>query len=105
MEQLLQQTASGLANGAIYACLALALVMIFVSTGHINFAPGAPTTLGASMAWQLLKIGVAFWIALPLVAFGSFLVGVLIGPRRLPTLFMGAVLAVVVVFIGLLAIF
>src|SRR4029450_13520759 len=40
MEQLLQQTASGLANGAIYACLALALVMIFVSTDHINFAQG-----------------------------------------------------------------
>ena len=40
MEQFLQQLASGLANGAIYACLALALVMIFVSTDHINFAQG-----------------------------------------------------------------
>ena len=40
MEQLIQQVASGLANGAIYACLALALVMIFVSTDHINFAQG-----------------------------------------------------------------
>ncbi len=37
---MIQQVASGLANGAIYACLALALVMIFVSTDHINFAQG-----------------------------------------------------------------
>jgi branched-chain amino acid transport system permease protein len=40
MEQLIQQVAAGLANGAIYASLALALVMIFVSTDHINFAQG-----------------------------------------------------------------
>ena len=40
MEQFLQQIASGLANGAIYACVALALVMIYVSTDHINFAQG-----------------------------------------------------------------
>ena len=40
MEQFLQQVASGLANGAIYACVALALVMIYVSTDHINFAQG-----------------------------------------------------------------
>ena len=38
MEQFIQQVAAGLANGAIYALLALALVMIFVSTDHINFA-------------------------------------------------------------------
>ena len=40
MEQFLQQLASGLANGAIYACVALALVMIYVSTDHLNFAQG-----------------------------------------------------------------
>ena len=40
MEQFLQQLASGLANGAIYACVALALVMIYVSTDHHQFRPG-----------------------------------------------------------------
>ena len=38
MEQFLQQIASGLANGAIYACVALALVMIYVSTDQIGRA-------------------------------------------------------------------
>jgi hypothetical protein len=40
MEQFLQQIASGLATGAIYACVALALVMIYVSIGPHQFRPG-----------------------------------------------------------------
>ena len=58
MEQLLQQIASGLANGAIYACLALALVMIFVSTDHINFAQGEMAMFSAYICWQLMSWGV-----------------------------------------------
>ena len=105
MEQLIQQVASGLANGAIYACLALALVMIFVSTDHLNFAQGELSMFSAYVVWQLLQFGVAFWIALPLVAFGSFLVGVAIERVILRPLHSAPVLSVVVVFIGLLAIF
>ena len=59
MEQLIQQVASGLANGAIYACLALALVMIFVSTDHINFAQGELAMFSAYLVWQLLRAGVS----------------------------------------------
>jgi branched-chain amino acid transport system permease protein len=105
MEQLLQQTASGLANGAIYACLALALVMIFVSTDHINFAQGELSMFSAFMCWQLLEWGVSFWIALPAVALFSFLIGVGIERVILRPLHNAPVLSVVVVFIGLLAIF
>ena len=76
MEQLIQQIASGLANGAIYACLALALVMIFVSTDHINFAQGEMAMFSAYLVWQLLEWGMSFWLALPIVALVSFLIGV-----------------------------
>jgi branched-chain amino acid transport system permease protein len=105
MEQLLQQTASGLANGAIYACLALALVMIFVSTDHINFAQGELSMFSAFICWQLLQWGVSFWIALPAVALFSFLIGVSIERVILRPLHNAPILSVVVVFIGLLAIF
>jgi branched-chain amino acid transport system permease protein len=40
MEALLHQILSGLATGGIYASLALAMVMIYQSTNHINFAQG-----------------------------------------------------------------
>ena len=68
MEQLIQQIASGLANGAIYACLALALVMIFVSTDHINFAQGEMAMFSAylvlaaaGMGRELLDRAACWW--------------------------------------------
>jgi branched-chain amino acid transport system permease protein len=105
MEQLIQQVASGLANGAVYACLALALVMIFVSTDHINFAQGELAMFSAYLCWQLLDWGINFWIALPAVALFSFLIGVTVERVILRPLHNAPLLSVVVVFIGLLAIF
>jgi branched-chain amino acid transport system permease protein len=105
MEQLIQQVASGLANGAIYACLALALVMIFVSTDHINFAQGELAMFSAFMCWQLLELAVPFWIALPAVVLISFVLGVIIERVILRPLHNAPVLSIVVVFIGLLTIF
>jgi len=105
MEQLIQQVASGLANGAIYACLALALVMIFVSTDHINFAQGELSMFSAFICWQLLQLAVPFWIALPAVVLVSFVLGVTIERVILRPLHNAPVLSIVVVFIGLLTIF
>jgi branched-chain amino acid transport system permease protein len=105
MEQLFQQIASGLANGAIYALLALALVMIFVSTNHINFAQGEMAMFSAFVCWQLIAWGYSFWIALPLTMLFSFATGVTIERVILRPLHRAPLLSVVVVFIGLLAIF
>ena len=105
MEQFLQQVASGLANGAIYALVALALVMIFVSTDHINFAQGEMAVFSTYLTWQLLEWGWSFWAALPAAALISFLIGVLIERVVLRPLHGAPVLSIVVVFIGLLAIF
>lgn len=105
MEQLIQQIAAGLANGAIYACLALALVMIFVSTDHINFAQGELAMFSAFMVWQLLEWNVPFLLALPSVVLVSFALGVGIERVVLRPLHNAPVLSVVVVFIGLLTIF
>jgi branched-chain amino acid transport system permease protein len=105
MEQLIQQVASGLANGAIYACLALALVMIFVSTDHLNFAQGEMAMFSAYLSWQMLEWGYSFWIVMPAVALVSFLMGVTIERVILRPLHHAPILSVIVVFIGLLTIF
>jgi branched-chain amino acid transport system permease protein len=105
MDALIQQIAAGLANGAIYALLALALVMIFVSTDQINFAQGEMAMFSAYLTWQLMQWGMNFWIALPLVMILSFGIGVGIERIILRPLHNAPVLSVVVVFIGLLAIF
>jgi branched-chain amino acid transport system permease protein len=105
MEQLFQQVAAGLANGAIYACLALALVMIFVSTDHINFAQGNLAMFSAFLCWQMLEWNLPFLIALPATVLVSFALGVAIERVVLRPLHHAPVLSVVVVFIGLLTIF
>src|SRR5256885_13860200 len=78
MEQFLQQIASGLANGAIYACVALALVMIYVSTDHINFAQGEMAMFSTYISWQLMSWGLSFWLAFVVAVAFSFLLGVII---------------------------
>jgi branched-chain amino acid transport system permease protein len=105
MEQLIQQVASGIANGAIYACIALALVMIYVSTDHLNFAQGEMAMFSTFLSWQMLQWGFGFWSALFAAAALSFLIGVLIERVILRPLHHAPILSVVVVFIGLLAIF
>src|SRR5207344_2873646 len=104
MEQFLQQIASGLANGAIYACVALALVMIYVSTDHINFAQGELAMFSTYISWQLMSWGVEFWLAFLLTVAFSFMLGVVIERVILRPLHNAPVLSIVVVFIGLLAI-
>ncbi len=105
MEQFIQQVASGLASGAIYALVALALVMIFVSTDHINFAQGEMAMFSTFVTWQLVQLGLGFWGALTVSVAISFVAGVLIERAILRPLHDAPVLSIVVVFIGLLAIF
>ncbi|MGL6181393.1 MAG: branched-chain amino acid ABC transporter permease, partial [Aestuariivirga sp.] len=105
MEQFVQQVASGLANGAIYACVALALVMIYVSTDHINFAQGEMAMFSTYLSWQLMTWGMSFWLAFIVAVALSFVMGVLIERLILRPLHNAPVLSIIVVFIGLLAIF
>ncbi|TAJ87356.1 branched-chain amino acid ABC transporter permease [Reyranella sp.] len=105
MEQFLQQIASGLANGAIYACVALALVMIYVSTDHINFAQGEMAMFSTYLSWQLMTWGLSFWAAFIVAVALSFVMGVVIERLILRPLHNAPVLSIIVVFIGLLAIF
>src|SRR5260370_12356410 len=104
MEQFGQQIGSGLANGAIYACVALALVMIYVSTDHINFAQGELAMFSTYISWQLMSWGAEFWVAFVAAVVFSFVMGVVIERVILRPLHNAPVLSIVVVFIGLLAI-
>src|SRR5205085_4799657 len=77
MQLLLQQIVEGLASGAIYASLALALVLIYRATRIINFAQGEMATLCVYCAWQLNQWGVPFWLCIAIMIFVSFAFGAL----------------------------
>jgi branched-chain amino acid transport system permease protein len=53
VERFLQFLFDGLSQGAIYALLALGLVIIFRGTGHLNFAQGEMAMVSAFIAWYL----------------------------------------------------
>ncbi len=105
MHQLLQQIFSGLAAGAIYASLALALVMIYRATDLVNFAQGEMAMFSTYIAWTLVNAGVPFWAAFLLTLVASFLGGMAIERIVIRPVENAPVFAAVVVTIGLLLIF
>ncbi|MFC7642679.1 hypothetical protein ACFQX6_18335 [Streptosporangium lutulentum] len=78
MAGFLQQIIEGLGAGAIYASLALALVLIYQFTGIVNFAQGELAMFSTYIAWQFTAAGLPFWLALVLTLAVSFAGGMLI---------------------------
>ncbi|HYJ19165.1 MAG TPA: branched-chain amino acid ABC transporter permease [Burkholderiales bacterium] len=105
MEAFLHQVFSGLATGGIYASLALALVMIYQSTNHINFAQGEMAMFSTYLAWSLINGGMPYWWAFLLTVLISFVVGVVIERVIIRPVEDAPLLSVVTVFIALLVIF
>jgi branched-chain amino acid transport system permease protein len=105
MEFFLQQTFSGLAFGGVYACMALAVVMIYQATDHLNFAQGEMAMFSTYIAFTLLSHGVPYWWTFLLAMAISFLGGVLIERVIVRPVEGTSVLNEVIVFIGLLTIF
>lgn len=104
MEGLLHQLLSGIANGAIYAGVALALVMIYQATHHVNFAQGEMATFSTFVCLTLIHDGMPYWIAFFITIVASFIIGVLIERILIRPMHNAPVLSSIGVFIGLLLI-
>ncbi|HUB44089.1 MAG TPA: branched-chain amino acid ABC transporter permease [Acetobacteraceae bacterium] len=104
MEGLIHQIMSGIANGSIYASVALALVMIFKATHHINFAQGEMATFATYISLMLINNGVPYWAAFLLTLVIAFLGGMVIERVLMRPMMSAPVLSSVGVFIGLLLI-
>ncbi|AFQ51052.1 branched-chain amino acid ABC transporter permease [Burkholderia cepacia] len=105
MESFVQQLVTGLSTGGIYACLALALVMIYQATHQVNFAQGEMAMFSTFIAWALIQAGVPYWGAFFLTIVLSFAMGAALEFVVIRPLHKAPELSVVVVFIGLLVIF
>ncbi|MET0146054.1 MAG: branched-chain amino acid ABC transporter permease [Ilumatobacteraceae bacterium] len=75
MDRFFEALFLGLSSGAIYALVALAIVVIFRGTGTLNFAQGEMATMSAFVAWIFDDMGVPLAISVLIgMAFG-FLLG------------------------------
>jgi branched-chain amino acid transport system permease protein len=103
---LWHQILSGVATGGIYASVALALVMIYQATHHVNFAQGEMATFSTFLAYTLLMAGFPYWAAFAITVLLSFALGVAIERVLLRPVAQAQApaLTLVGVFIGLLLI-
>jgi branched-chain amino acid transport system permease protein len=101
-----QQVVSGLGSGAIYAALALALVLIHRATGVINFAQGEMAMFTTYIAWTLMtNHGWSYWPAFVATLVVSFALGVGIHTVVIRPVERSSVLTVVIMTIGLVLTF
>src|SRR5438046_5562349 len=101
VELLLQQVMAGLATGGIYACMALAVVMIYQAIDHLNFAQGEMAMFSTFIAWQVMQWGQPYWLAFLASVVLSFLGGVLIERVLFRPIHNAPVLSSLVAFIAL----
>lgn len=105
MSLFLDYTLNGVANGMIYAALALALVLIYRATRIINFAQGAAGMLTTFIAFSLLSRGWDYWWAFVVVLLIGFAIGAATQRVLIRPLAGRSELHPVIVTIGLLVVF
>lgn len=105
MSLFFQQVIGGISIGAIYASLALAIVLIHRSTGVVNIAQGEMAMFSTYVAWQFTTWGWPVWGAI-LGAVGLSLLGGMLIERVVIRPVEGrSELTVLIVAVGLLLIF
>jgi branched-chain amino acid transport system permease protein len=106
MSEFFQQVVAGLGSGAIYAALALALVLIHRATGVINFAQGEMAMFTTYIAWTLIENhGWSYWPAFVVTLAFAFLLGLGVQRAVIAPVSNASVLTVVIMTIGLVLTF
>jgi branched-chain amino acid transport system permease protein len=95
-----QQTVAGLALGAVFGSLALALVLIYRATEVINFAQGELATATTYIAYQLTLWGLSYWLSFFLTLLIAFALGAVIQIVVIRPI-QHSVIAVVIVTVGM----
>jgi branched-chain amino acid transport system permease protein len=104
MELFFQLTLAGLAIGSIYACVALAVVMIYQATDHFNFAQGEMAMFSTFIAFTFLTFGAPVWLAAVGAIAISFVAGLIIERVVIKPVENAPILNQIIVFIGMLMI-
>jgi branched-chain amino acid transport system permease protein len=78
MERFIETLIDGIATGSIYGALALALVLIYRSTGIVNFAQGEMAMFSTFVAWGLIEGGIPVGLAVLMTLVLSLLGGMVI---------------------------
>jgi branched-chain amino acid transport system permease protein len=101
VERFIQVIIDGWATGSLYGALAVAVVLIYRSTGIVNFAQGEMAMFSTFIAWGLLEAGLPLGLALLCTLALSFVGGMVIERVIIRPVEGGEVLTLVIVTLGL----
>jgi branched-chain amino acid transport system permease protein len=101
MEEFIQTIVDGAATGSLYGALALAVVLIFRTTGIVNFAQGEMAMFSTFIAWGLLRAGLPIGLAVLATLVLSFIGGMVIERVVIRPVEGGEVLTLVILTLGL----
>lgn len=101
MQLFLEYLFAGISNGAIYAALALALVMVFRGTGTINFAQGEMALFTTYIAWGLTTKNVPVVLSLLIATVTGFVLGAVTERVLIRPIERRGLLATLIVLLGL----
>jgi branched-chain amino acid transport system permease protein len=78
MQLFIEQVLNGIGNGVVYGSVALALVLIFRTTGVLNFAQGEMALFSTYISWKLTTTGMPVVAAIAISMAIAFIAGALI---------------------------
>ncbi|SEO48972.1 branched-chain amino acid ABC transporter permease [Amycolatopsis saalfeldensis] len=78
MGRFVDLTLAGLTSGAVYAAVALALVLIWRSTRIVNFAQGGMLMITTFIAYTIISHGGSYWLALVVAVASGLVLGAVV---------------------------
>ena len=78
MDRFVDLTLDGIARGAIYAAVALSLVLIWRATRILNFAQAGMLMLTTFVAWTITDHGGSYWLAFAAALASGLVLGALV---------------------------
>jgi branched-chain amino acid transport system permease protein len=101
MQLFIEQVLNGIGNGVVYGSVALALVLIFRTTGVLNFAQGEMALFSTYITWKLTTWGLPVVTAIAISMAISFIAGAVIERTLIRPMEGRSALNVVIITLGL----
>jgi branched-chain amino acid transport system permease protein len=102
MTRFIDLTLNGISTGAVYAAVALALVMIWRATRIVNFAQGAMLMITTSIALDVIDSSGSYWLGFAVALASGLVLGALVERVLIRRVEGGPPLNAVIVALGLL---
>ena len=78
MQRFVDLTLNGIANGAIYAAVALSLVLIWRATRILNFAQAGMLMFTTFIAWAAIDGGASYWVGFAVALISGLVLGAIV---------------------------